>query len=63
MSDSEEGQQWGLVMPFWIDTEAYSQRDREMFVAGFEFNTVCEMLKNDGEHRATVHRENESRQA
>ncbi len=51
-----------LEMPFWIDTEAYSDRDREMFICGVEF----EMLRVEclNPHRTvlrTIHVENESR--
>ena len=53
--------EWGLVCPFWIDTDAYTDRDREMFVCGVEFQTVYADLKFGWEGKRPVHRENESR--
>jgi hypothetical protein len=53
---------YALVCPFWIDTEAYTDRDRAMFVAGHEFAEVLRHIREDGRRFATtVHRENESR--
>lgn len=58
----EDGGDFGLVCPFWIDTEAYADRDRAMFVAGYEFSTVLRLIRTeDEETQLTVHRENESR--
>lgn len=54
--------EYGLQLSFWIDTDAYTQRDREMFVAGYEFNTIVGCLENIlSETSSTIHRENESR--
>ena len=51
-----------LVCPFYIDTDAYSDRDRLMFVAGFQFNEVYQAMKTVGnEIEFTIYRENESR--
>lgn len=48
-------------MPFWIDTDAYTDRDRRMFVCGVEFEMIHSRVKAGwcGEH--PIHRENESR--
>jgi hypothetical protein len=59
MSESRE---FGLVCSFWIDTPAYSDRDRMMFVAGVEFQMVFDLVQETAEKIArTIHRENESR--
>lgn len=58
---SEPNDAWGLVCPFWIDTDAYSDRDREMFVAGVEFQMVYALLTDGWRGSRPVHRENESR--
>ena len=52
---------YNLVMPFWIDTAGYTDRDREMFVCGVEFQMVYEQLKAGGSFSRTIHRENSSR--
>ena len=49
------------VMPFFIDTEAYSDRDREMFVCGVEFQMVYETVKDKRDWSECIHTENESR--
>jgi hypothetical protein len=57
-----ENNSYGLVCPFWIDTDAYSDRDRAMFVAGYEFALILRSLEEDDGYSArTIHRENESR--
>lgn len=34
-----------LACPFWIDTSGYSNRDRDMFVAGFEYGLIyCNLI-------------------
>lgn len=34
-----------LACPFWIDTDGYSPRDRDMFVAGFEYGLIyCNLV-------------------
>ena len=38
--------EYSLLMPFWIDTDGYTDRDREMFVCGVEFQMVTELLKD-----------------
>ena len=60
--EAEESGEYGLVTPFWIDTDAYSDRDRLMFVSGYEFAQVAYHLRDvDEEFKTTIHRENESR--
>lgn len=50
-----------MEVPFWIDTDGYTVRDREMFVCGVEFEMVYRLLRNDWKGSRPVHRENESR--
>ena len=50
-----------LIAPFWIDTEAYSDRDRLMFCCGCEFQMVREELETGEPIERTIHAENESR--
>lgn len=57
----QENEQWGLVMPFWMDTDAYTARDRDMFTAGYEFCMVYELLQGGWRGNRPIHRENESR--
>jgi hypothetical protein len=53
---------YGLIYPFWVDTDAYSDRDRAMFAAGFEFATILRHARFEAGPLATIiHRENESR--
>jgi hypothetical protein len=64
MSDQTgEETDFGLVMPFWIDTDGYTDRDREMFVCGYEFRQVYQKLKakKRGLLDIPVHTENASR--
>lgn len=59
---SESGKaEFGLAMPFWIDTDAYTDRDRDMFVAGVEFQMVTTLLKSGWHGSRPIHPENESR--
>lgn len=60
MSESEG---YGMVMPFVIDGEGYSDRDRAMFVLGYEFCQLHVFLEeNPGEGISKpVHLENEDR--
>lgn len=54
--------EFGLVTPFWIDTDAYTDRDRQMFVCGVEFEMVRQLLEAGcWQHQRTIHTENESR--
>ncbi len=50
-----------LDIPFWIDTDGYSDRDRLMFVAGFEFAKIVRVLEREEPYDGPIHRENESR--
>lgn len=61
--DDQQGEdaEYSCAMPFWIDTDAYTDRDRQMFTAGVEFQMVYQLLKNDWAGERTIHRENESR--
>lgn len=49
------------VMPFWIDTDAYTDRDRLMFVCGAEFQFIYELAKSGCGVNQCIHTENESR--
>ncbi len=53
--------EYSMVMPFWIDTDAYTDRDRAMFVAGVEFEMLYRELKSGEPVSRTIHTENESR--
>jgi len=54
--------EWGLICPFWIDTEAYTSRDQLMFCAGCEFCDILNKIRFSMEEvNLTIHRENESR--
>lgn len=61
MADEPGDAEYGLVMPFWLDTDAYTARDRLMFCAGYEFQTIYAALQKPEGFRMTIHRENESR--
>lgn len=50
-----------IVLPFWIDTDGYTERDRLMFVCGAEFIMVETLLRNGWRGSRPIHRENESR--
>ncbi len=50
-----------LVTKFWIDTDGYSDRDREMFVCGFEFADVLGAVEVAVDIDRPVHTENEDR--
>jgi len=56
-----EDAEYGMVMSFWIDTNRYSDRDREMFVCGVEFQMVYETIKDKRDWSQCIHTENESR--
>lgn len=56
-----ENCEFGLKLPFWIDTDGYSDRDRAMFVAGYEFATVVDALECNYPFSGPIHSENESR--
>ena len=51
-----------LVAPFWIDTDAYSDRDRLLFTSVYEFASILKHICYNSEPLSiTIHRENESR--
>lgn len=51
------------VMPFFIDTDGYSDRDRLMFVCGVEFEMLYQKIRGGarGKFDVPIHTENESR--
>ncbi len=49
------------VIPFWIDVDAYSDRDRLMFTCGAEYWRVWQLLILGFVGDKMIHRENESR--
>lgn len=49
------------LMSFWIDTDAYSDRDREMFVCGVEFQMIYAAIESARGWCQCIHTENESR--
>jgi len=57
MSDAE----YEPLMSFWIDTDAYSDRDRLMFVCGVEFEMIYATIKDLRDWCQCIHTENESR--
>lgn len=56
-----EEAEYGLIQSFYIDTDAYSDRDRQMFVCGAEFWQIIAMLDDGWTGSKPIHRENESR--
>lgn len=48
-------------MSFWIDTDGYTDRDREMFVCGVEFQMVYAAIETGRGWHQAIHTENESR--
>lgn len=57
----DESESWGLVQSFFIDTDGYTDRDREMFVCGVEFQMICQSLDDGWVGFRLFHTENESR--
>lgn len=58
---SSDSTEYIPVMPYWIDTDGYSDRDREMFVCGVEFQMIYETIKAKRYWNQCIHTENESR--
>ena len=58
MSDEPE---YHIEMPYWIDGPAYSDRDRDMFVNGAEFQMIYEIVKRQKWWEGNIHKDNESR--
>lgn len=53
---------WRLICPFWNDDDPYTDRDRVMFGAGYEFAEIVRHCRHDpGRLDRPVSRENESR--
>lgn len=50
-----------IFFPHYIDTEGYTQRDREMFLSGAEFHSIIRMLLEPVPSHALFHAENSSR--
>ena len=59
MADDESS--WSLETPFWIDTDGYTDRDREMFVCGVEFEMIVQQINKGKSFTRTIHTENASR--
>lgn len=59
--DDDNEHDWGLKMPFWIDTDGYTERDKEMFVCGVEFQMLYQEMQLPAAVVRTIHTENESR--
>lgn len=56
------GEEWGMLVSFNIDGPSYDDRDREMFVCGYEFAQVYNhIMKDPGKLQIPIHRDNESR--
>jgi len=49
------------VMPFWIDTDGYTDRDREMFVCGVEYDMVYRSVLSGHGWNQAIHNENTTR--
>lgn len=59
---SEDGQRdYSMIMPFWIDTPGYTDRDRKMFVCGVEFQMIYESVKAGQSWNQCIHNENVDR--
>ena len=50
-----------VTYPCYIDTDGYTDRDREMFAAGAEYLVVCTLLLEGWKGVRPIHAENESR--
>lgn len=50
-----------MLMPFWTDTDGYTDRDRQMFVCGVEFEMLRNELQVSERVSRTIHTENASR--
>lgn len=53
--------EYQCVMPFFIDTDGYTDRDREMFVCGVEWQMIYELLKYGEPFCRPIHSDNASR--
>ena len=52
---------YSLKVPCWVDTDGYTDRDREMFICGIEYYMLAQELEGDGEVKRYIHAENASR--
>ena len=59
--EEEEENEYSLVMSFWIDTDGYTDRDREMFVAGVEFQMLYAAVRDGEGWNQCIHSENSAR--
>lgn len=57
----EDSKEWGLIRSFYIDTDGYTARDREMFVAGYEYCSVMDFIAKNRRFNGPVNVENSSR--
>jgi len=57
----DDNQEYDLVVSFYIDTEAYSARDKHMFTCGVEFQMAYQCIKDRRDWCQCIHTENESR--
>lgn len=58
---TDDNDSFDLECSFWIDTDAYSQRDRDMFVCGAEFMLLYTRVTAGEGWKQPIHVENESR--
>lgn len=61
MTDNEDNAGFALFTPFVIDGEGYSVRDRQMFIAGYEFALVEVLLESGDAIVRPIHNENTDR--
>lgn len=59
--ENDDKAEYQLKTKFYIDTDGYSDRDRELFVCGFEFCMVVDLEKSGARIERPIHRENTSR--
>lgn len=59
--DDEGSVEYGFIQSFFIDTDGYTDRDREMFVCGWEFCEIYYAAKSGNLTSRTINSENSSR--
>jgi hypothetical protein len=52
---------YSLKYPCWVDTDGYTDRDRQMFICGIEYYMLALELEGPGEVKRYIHAENASR--
>lgn len=52
---------YSMDASFYIDTDGYSDRDREMFTCGVEWQKIYAIVKRGGAGTFNIHSENSSR--